>query len=133
MIKESIFRAYDVRGIYPSEINEEVVLKISHALGDFFREGEVLVARDGRLSSFALYEKVKEGLFLNKKIKVTEIGLSTTPMFYFLSGKLKVNGGIMVTASHNPKNYGGLKVIKKGVDFISGKQILEITKKFNKK
>ncbi len=136
MFKKSIFRTYDIRGIYPSEINEKTVFKISRALGLFFKKGTIVIARDGRLCSPSLYKEVSRGISKTengKKLKLIQVGLSTTPMFYFLVNKLKASGGIMVTASHNPKNYGGLKVLKEGGEFVNGKQIFKIVSKFAQK
>ncbi len=128
----SIFRAYDIRGIYPQEVNEEVVFEISKALGSLFGGGKILVARDGRLSSPQLYRAAINGLLASRgpsKNQIIELGIATTPMFYFLIGKLKTKGGIIITASHNPKNYNGLKALRGGVRFINGKQILRILKR----
>jgi phosphomannomutase len=126
----SIFRAYDIRGKYPSEIKEETVFEISRALGHFWKGGKIVVARDGRLSSLPLYRAVLRGLKIqNKELKIVKAGLATTPMFYFLVIKLKARGGIMITASHNPKEYNGLKVVGKNAEMISGKEVLKIISK----
>lgn len=133
MLNKAIFKAYDVRGSYPEEINEEVVFEIAKALGGYFAAGKILVGRDGRLSSPQLYRAAIRGLLSSrrsfKKNRIIKLGITTTPMFYFLVGKLKASGGIMITASHNPKNYNGLKALRKGVRSISGKEILKIVKK----
>jgi len=119
-----IFKAYDIRGKYPSELNKEAVSAIAFSLGKYFgRKAKIIVARDIRKSSSILLGSVKKSL---KKggVNVIDVGLATTPMFYFLINKLKADGGIMLTASHNPKEYGGLKVARKKAMPISGKEIL---------
>ncbi len=129
-INRRIFRAYDIRGIYPSEINDEVALKIGRAFGKT-RKGTVVVGRDGRIGSLKLYRAVIKGLKNgNSKLKIAAVGLATTPMFYVLVQKLGAAGGIMVTASHNPKEYNGFKVVGRNARMISGKEVLKIISKF---
>ena len=118
-----IFKSYDVRGIYPEEVNEEIVKRVASALAKTFKEGEIVVGYDARLSSLSLYKAVIESLG-NRKI--IEAGMITKPMFYFLVGTLGAELGIMVTASHNPKEYNGLKMVKKNAVPISGKEVLEL-------
>ena len=122
---DKIFKAYDIRGIYPNEINKEVAYKIGRAVGKFFntqiedktfklrtkREKTIVLARDNRLSSEELFNAVREGI-RDESINLVDIGLSTTPMFYYAVVKLKLDGGIMITASHNPKEYNGFKIVK---------------------
>jgi phosphomannomutase len=127
----AIFKAYDIRGKYPSEINEVVVFEISRVLGRFWsdsRKGKIIVACDGRLSSPKLYKAAIAGLEeeIKERARVIRVGLATTPIFYFLVNKLGAVGGIMVTASHNPKEYNGLKVVRFGAEMISGKEILKM-------
>jgi len=126
-INPKIFRANDIRGEYPEEINENIVSEIVNGLADLFSEGKIIVAHDIRLSSSSLYKTVLNQ-FKNKNhnLEIIEAGLATTPMFYFLVKKNKAVGGIMITASHNPKNYNGLKVIDKNALPISGTEILKI-------
>lgn len=127
-IKEKIFKSYDIRGVYPSEIDEEGVFKISKLIAEkIFKKGAIVVAHDARTSSPSLYKKVVAGI---KKaegdFRIIDIGVATTPMFYFLGVELGVSGGIMVTASHNPKEYNGLKVVGAGAKMIGGKEILKL-------
>jgi len=127
---KSIFKAYDIRGKYPKEINEKVVFEICGFLAQFFKKGRAVVAYDARLSSPRLYRAVVDGFEKSgRKIGLIKIGLATTPMFYFLVNYFKAQGGVMVTASHNPKEYNGLKVVGKGARMISGKEILRIMNK----
>lgn len=132
-IKKEIFRAYDIRGIYPEEVNPEAVYLVSRALAEkVFKKGKIVIARDGRLGSPELYKAAIKGLKhsnILQNVGLIEVGLTTTPMFYFLVNKLKAMGGIMITASHNPKEYNGMKVAGKGAKMIGGKEILKIISK----
>lgn len=123
---KNIFKAYDIRGRYPSEINKTTVRQISQKLAAFFKKGVVVAARDSRLSSPGIYQEVIAGLKINKKIKVFKLGTATTPLFYFCVYRLKATGGIMITASHNPKEWNGLKVAGKKAVMIPGRKILEL-------
>ncbi|MDP3901733.1 MAG: hypothetical protein Q8Q37_02025 [bacterium] len=125
-MKSSIFKAYDIRGVYPTEINEDIVVKISKALARYFKKGTIIVGHDARLSSPSLHKVVLKNLTTNYKLQVIDIGLVTTPMLYFLVNHFKSVGGIMITASHNPKNYNGLKVVGAKARPISGKEISEL-------
>lgn len=128
--KFGIFRAYDIRGRYPEEINEKVVFEIGGFLSRYFKSGEIVVGYDARLSSARLYEAVLKGFARNNpRIKLIKIGLATTPMFYFLVNYFKAQGGAMVTASHNPQGWNGLKVTGEGAQMISGKKVLEFIRK----
>jgi phosphomannomutase len=125
--KFGIFKAYDIRGIYPTEINESVVREIGAGLVKMFGSGTVIIGHDSRLSSPALYRAILREFKENKKkIKIIAAGLITTPTLYFLVNKLKARGGVMVTASHNPKEYNGLKVVGEKAKMISGKEIYEL-------
>ncbi|PIR06734.1 hypothetical protein CO130_01010 [Candidatus Jorgensenbacteria bacterium CG_4_9_14_3_um_filter_38_10] len=128
--KFSIFKAYDIRGLYPSQINEKIVSQIVWALIKFFKGGRLIIAHDGRLSSPSLYRAAVREFKKTNKFKLEKIGLSTTPMFYFLVNKFKASGGIMITASHNPKNYNGLKIVDKKVQMINGEKVIKIMKKY---
>lgn len=121
-----IYKAYDVRGIYPSEIDEEVARQIGQAFrvalddDDFAHGGEtVVVSRDMRPSSVPLSEALIDGLN-TAGLDVIDIGLATTPMNYFAIGRLGAAGGIQVTASHNPAEYNGLKFSKHEARPVSG-------------
>lgn len=104
----SIFKSYDVRGLYPSEINEAIVEKIGRAYVLHTRAKRVALASDKRASSPSLFAALVKGL-TESGTDVIDLGLLSTPMLYFASSKLDVDGAIMVTASHNPGEYNGLK------------------------
>jgi phosphomannomutase len=108
-----IFRAYDVRGIYPEEINTQVALKVANAACRFLKARRIIVAHDVRESSPELASAVLEGATI-AGAEVTYIGHSTTPLFYYAVKESGADGGIMITASHNPKEYNGLKIVGKG-------------------
>ena len=112
-ISKSIFRKYDIRGIYPTQINEQIIHKISKAISiKCFNEGisEICIARDGRLSGEKLLSALENSLSKNG-IDVINIGMATTPLLYFAAKKIKSKSGVMITGSHNPKNYNGIKLI----------------------
>lgn len=123
-----IFRAYDIRGRYPEELNEKIVEEIAPALIKLFAKKKIVLGRDVRLSSPKLYRTLVKRLSGKNNIKIIKGGIMTTPMLYFLTVFLKAGGGIMVTASHNPKNYNGLKIVGSVATPISGAEIFKLLK-----
>ena len=122
-LSPSIFKAYDIRGIVPSTLTEEVAQALGHAFGTLAQaEGEKVVAvgRDGRLSGPALSAALVRGLVASG-VDVIDIGMVTTPMLYFAASTL-CSSGIQVTGSHNPKDYNGFKMVMAG-RAIYGEQI----------
>src|SRR3989344_7475236 len=113
-----IFRQYDIRGVYPEEIYADIVRRIANATGRFLKAEKVVVGEDARVSSPELSRAVIEGLN-SAGIDVLRIGISTTPLFYFSVNNLKVDGGIMITASHGPAKYNGLKIMGMGGQAVS--------------
>lgn len=118
MIKENIFREYDLRGIVNEEIDNAGAYIIGKSFGSYIREkGEewTVIGHDNRLSSSELTENLIKGIN-DSGVNVYRLGLVTTPMYYFMRMKLKSNTGIMVTASHNPREYNGFKMafVKEG-------------------
>ena len=110
-INKNIFRGYDIRGIYPSEIDEDTAYTIGLGFGSYVRDlgkKTCIVGHDNRLSSPSLYEALTKGI-LETGVDIISLGLCTTPMYYYACIKLKVYSGIMVTASHNPKDDNGFK------------------------
>lgn len=113
------FKAYDIRGRVPDELNEDVAFRIGHATAGVLGDGPVVLGRDIRLSSPALQSALAKGL--NEAGRdVIDIGLCGTEEVYFATPHLKAAGGIMVTASHNPMDYNGLKLVREGSRPISG-------------
>jgi phosphomannomutase len=112
-INPGIFKAYDIRGIYPEEINKEVVYNIGRALVEYLNSKKIVIGRDIRNSSDELSEALIKGI-AEGGADVIDIGIATTPMIYYASGKLEVNAGVIITASHNPAEYNGMKLCLKG-------------------
>lgn len=116
------FKAYDIRGQIPEDLNEDIAWRIGHAYADIIRPGTVIVGRDARLESPALADALMRGLNAGGA-KVIDIGLCGTEEVYFHTFHREpegIGGGIMVTASHNPKGYNGMKLVRRGARPISG-------------
>jgi phosphomannomutase len=113
------FKAYDVRGRVPEELNEDLAYRIGRAYASFLSPSRVVVGRDIRTSSLALSNALASGLN-NSGVDVYELGLCGTEQVYFYTSHLKADGGIMVTASHNPPNYNGMKFVREESRPISG-------------
>ena len=116
-IDAALFRAYDIRGIVGKTLNKEQVFLIGKAFGSFVREaGEktVCMARDGRLSGPLLAEALCDGL-LAVGCEVIDLGMVPTPLLYYAANQLPSKTGIMLTGSHNPSEYNGLKMVVQGV------------------
>jgi phosphomannomutase len=105
-----IFKAYDIRGVFPSEFDEDGAFRIGAAFAEWLGEGRVILGRDVRLSSPALSSSFVDGL-TGRGVGVVDLGLATTDMVYFASGRLSLPGA-MFTASHNPSEYNGLKLCR---------------------
>lgn len=108
-INPKIFKAYDIRGIYPDEINEKAAYNIGRAIAVFLKAKKIAAGRDIRKSSPILYKNLSEGI-IDQGTDFYNLGLISTPMAYFASGKLDVDGAISLTASHNPPEYNGIKI-----------------------
>jgi phosphomannomutase len=125
-INPEIFKAYDIRGVYPSEINEDTVYNIGRALAEYLKPKKIVIGRDIRKSSDALREALIKGI-IEGGVDVVDIGIATTPMIYYASGKLEVDAGVIITASHNPAEYNGLKLcLKNAVPIGEGSGMEEI-------
>ncbi len=114
-----IYKAYDIRGIYPDELNEELAKKIAQAFA-VMRKKElnkeqitIVVGEDMRISSPSLKKQVIEGLF-QSGVRIIDVGLVSTPTFYFAVSYFGYDGGLMVSASHNPAQYNGIKLVREG-------------------
>ncbi|HEX7114289.1 MAG TPA: phosphomannomutase CpsG [Steroidobacter sp.] len=113
------FKAYDYRGRIPSELNQDVAYRIGRAYAEFLKPKRVVVGRDIRLSSGELCEALTRGLN-DSGVDVYDIGLCGTEVVYFATFSEKMDGGIMVTASHNPPDYNGMKFVREESRPISG-------------
>jgi phosphomannomutase len=115
----SIFKAYDVRGIYPTELNEPLAYQIGLAFADYLGEGPVVVGRDMRLSSPELTRGLCRGIADGGAV-VWDIGLCSSDMVTYVTGARGAAGGAMVTASHNPPEWNGFKFCRRGGEPLSG-------------
>lgn len=123
-IDPTIFKAYDVRGTYPDQINAETAYQIGKALPSVLKPKSIAVGRDMRLSSDELFEHLARGLN-DAGVDVFDLGLVSTDGLYFGVGKFGWDGGIMITASHNPKEYNGFKICRKNAEPMSGSDGLD--------
>ena len=119
MLDPKAFKAYDVRGVYPYELDEEGAYAIGRAYVEEFEPRKIAVGHDMRLSSPAMAEAVMRGA-AESGADVVELGLVGTEMVYFAVGELGLDGGIAVTASHNPKQYTGMKIVRRGALPVGG-------------
>ena len=126
---ESIFREYDIRGIFPDELNEDSIAKIAQSIAHKCNKesvDEVVIARDGRLSGPSLLESLQKSLNANG-INTINLGLATSPLLYYAAKKQTSKSGIMITGSHNPKNYNGIKLVIDDKP-VSGTEIFGLSK-----
>ena len=107
----SIFKAYDIRGTYPDQIDETIARRIGHAFAQFLDAKTLVVGRDMRTMAPSVQDAVIEGI-MDAGCDVLDIGLASTPATYFAIGRLPCDGGLCVTASHNPKQYIGFKLCR---------------------
>lgn len=143
-LDRTIFKAYDIRGKYPAQINAEIVKMVipavvraleedpersRRAIGGNKGPKTLIVGHDARISSPELYQACIDALDMEKGIRIIPAGLITTPMLYFLVNRHKAAGGITVTASHNPKEYNGLKMVREQAIPVSGADVLKYIKR----
>jgi phosphomannomutase len=119
VLEPNVFKAYDVRGVYPTELDEEGAYAVGRAYVEQFEPKRVAVGRDMRESSPGVAAAVREGA-ADGGADVLDLGLVSTEMVYFAVGSLGLDGGIMVTASHNPKQYTGMKIVRRGALPVGG-------------
>ena len=113
MGKNKAFKAYDIRGIVPTEVNEGMAYKLGRAVAQMLKAKTCVVGHDIRLTGEALSAAVVKGL-REGGTDVIDIGQCGTEMIYYATAHLKTDGGIMITASHNPANYNGMKLVREG-------------------
>src|SRR4051812_31461695 len=119
MLDPKVFKAYDVRGIYPGELDEDGAYAIGRAYVEEFEPRKIAVGHDMRLSSPAMTDALVRGA-ADAGADVARLGLVGTEMVYFAVGELGLDGGIAVTASHNPKEYTGMKIVRRGALPVGG-------------
>lgn len=130
ILKKEIFREYDIRGIYGEEMDDETAYHIGRAFGTKLHEigkNSTVVGYDNRLSSPSLEKELVKGL-VDSGITVLRLGLVTTPMCYYAANHFNVNASMMITASHNPKEYNGFKFSYNGIHNAYGASVKEIYK-----
>ncbi|MFB3854539.1 MAG: phosphomannomutase/phosphoglucomutase [Vicinamibacterales bacterium] len=118
-VDPGIFKAYDIRGVYPDEFDEEIAREVGAAFAAYLEAREVAVCRDMRLSSPSLAASFIEGA-RSQGASIVDFGLAATDMLYFAVAKWRFDGGAVVTASHNPKEYNGLKMVRREAFPLSG-------------
>jgi len=122
MIDEKIFKSYDIRGIYPQELNEQAAYAIGRAFARRAQAKEIIVGSDMRLSGPQLKVELIRGI-TDEGADVLDVGLVTIDAVYFAIGILKHEAGIMITASHNPKEYNGFKMALKDMEWVRGQDL----------
>lgn len=131
-MNKNIFREYDIRGVYPIDLNEDIYFEIGNAISLKCKQlsiDSIVLGRDGRLSGKSLMNALENSL-INNGINIENIGIVTSPLLYYAAKKHSSKSGIMVTGSHNPKEYNGIKMIIDD-EPVSGKEIFELIGKPN--
>lgn len=127
-INKNMFREYDIRGVYGVDINEEISYLVGRAFGTKLLElgkKQALVGYDNRISSPTIEENLVQGI-IDTGVDVVRLGLVTTPMYYYGWELYGIKAGVMITASHNPKEYNGFKISYNGIHNAYGQQIKEL-------
>ena len=124
MLDPKVFKAYDVRGIHPTELDEDGAYRIGRAYVEQFEPRSIAVGRDMRLASPAMTSALIEGA-ADGGADVLDLGMVGTEMVYYAVGELGLDGGVCVTASHNPKEYTGMKIVRRGALPVGGDSGLE--------
>ncbi len=133
LINPKIFKAYDIRGIYPSDLNAKVAFFIGMAFAKKTKARQVVVGRDMRHGGTILKNNLIKGLTAGGVKEIIDIGMVPIDGVYFSVSQLKYETGIMITASHNPKEYNGFKMIGKNLKVVRGIDLLSIIKKIDYK
>jgi len=119
VIDASIFKAYDVRGVHPTQLDGEIARRIGRAFVDYLGGGRIAVGRDARTSSPEIASGFIRGA-LSQGASVVDIGTVGTDMMYYFVGRHDLDGGAIITASHNPKQWNGIKMVRRGALALSG-------------
>lgn len=128
----SIFKAYDIRGTYPDQLNADIAYAIGNALAVYLKPKSIAIGRDMRISSDEMFEALSRGI-VDAGVDAVDLGRISTDALYFGVGKFDYDGGVMITASHNPKQYNGFKICRKQALPLSGKEGLDIIKELMEK
>ena len=126
-MNKNIFREYDIRGVYPIDLNEDIYFEIGNAIASKCKQlsiDSIVLGRDGRLSGKSLMNALENSL-INNGINIENIGIVTSPLLYYAAKKHSSKSGIMITGSHNPKEYNGIKMIIND-EPVSGTEIFKL-------
>ena len=121
----SIFKAYDIRGTVPDQLTTEIAYRIGNSLAGYLKPKSIAVGRDMRISSEELFDALSEGI-IDCGVDVVDLGMVSTDGLYFAVGKFGYDGGVMITASHNPSQYNGFKICRRNAEPLSGPEGLDI-------
>ena len=110
MTEKKLFGTNGIRGIFGKDLSIEFLIDVTFSIGRFFEKGPIVLGYDGRSSSFAI-QKIISAVLMSMGIDVYTMGMTPTPCLQFTVKNLRSSGGIMITASHNPKEYNGIKPI----------------------
>ncbi|MCP4566231.1 MAG: phosphomannomutase/phosphoglucomutase [FCB group bacterium] len=121
----SIFKAYDIRGVVPDQLNTDIAYAIGNSLAGYLKPKSIAVGRDMRVSSNEIFEALTMGI-LDRGVDVVDLGMTSTDGLYFAVGKFGYDGGIMITASHNPAHYNGFKACRREAVPLSGSDGLDV-------
>jgi phosphomannomutase len=121
----SIFKAYDIRGTVPEQLTPEIAYRIGNSLVGYLKPKSIAVGRDMRLSSPDMFDGLTAGI-LDRGVDVVDVGMVSTDALYFAVGRFGYDGGVMITASHNPSHYNGFKVCRRNAEPLSGSEGLDI-------
>ncbi len=129
-VNPKIFKSYDIRGIVPEELSSEMAFQIGKAFVELTKAKHIVIGRDMRISSPEIFEFLLEGI-ISQGVKAYNAGLIPTEALYFAVANYDYDAGIMVTASHNPKEYNGFKMVvnKENLELITGKDLLKASQK----
>jgi len=126
-MNEKIFKTYDIRGVYPDELTDEAAYKIGQSFASYVNKSPLMVGYDTRVSSPALSDALMKGI-TDQGIDVIDIGFCSTSCLYYTLADSKLEGGIMITASHNSKEFNGFKPMLKDATPLTKEQLLELKK-----
>ncbi|MFH1373297.1 MAG: phosphomannomutase/phosphoglucomutase, partial [bacterium] len=125
IVDPSIFKAYDIRGTFPDQVNGNIAFQIGYHLSHLLKPRTIAVGRDMRLSSDELFEHLARGIN-DAGADVIDLGMVSTDGLYFAVGRFEYDAGIMITASHNPKQYNGFKICRERAEPLSGQDGLNL-------
>src|SRR5918996_4807098 len=132
LVKKKLFGTNGIRGIFGNDLSIEFIIDISYSIGCYFEKGPIVLGYDGRSTSFAI-SKIVTSVLTSMGINVYNMGLTPTPCLQFTVKNLNFCGGIMITASHNPPEYNGLKPVSKSGMELSREEELSIEDIYFKK